>query len=246
MPKTVPKNGSTISVWVDGTQAGTLATAPNVYNQYRVDVSTAFPGLNNTGSLGAGGPVGAFYLDTTKYANGVHTIYWIATDDGGQADGIGSRYFNIVNTGTTANEIKAVGSTIVPDFAAAVPKMDSIARFLVSFDPVSVKRGFDLSAPAEMLEPNRYGVILTEMREVERLELDLGKGLDLKGYLVVGDELRPLPIGSTVDTKKGTFSWLPGPGFLGTYNLLFVQEDEFGIGRRIPVAVTIKPKFRTK
>jgi len=63
---------------------------------------------------------------------------------------------------------------------------------------------------------------------------------------VVGDELRPLPIGSTLDAKKGTFSWLPGPGFLGTYNLVFVQEDEFGIGRRIPVAVTIRPKFRTK
>ncbi|MCX6564567.1 MAG: SBBP repeat-containing protein [Candidatus Aminicenantes bacterium] len=246
LPKTVPKNGSTISVWVDGTQAGTLATAPNVYNQYRVDVSTAFPGLNNTGSPGAGGPVGAFYLDTTKYANGVHTIYWIATDDGGQADGIGSRYFNIVNTGTTANEIKAVGSTIAPDFAAAVPKMGTLGRLPVSFDSVSVKKGFDLSAPAEMIEPDRYGVIRTEMREVERLELDLGKGPGLKGYLVVGEELRGLPIGSTLDTKKGTFSWLPGPGFLGTYNLLFVQEDEFGIGRRIPVVVTIKPKFRAK
>jgi len=241
LTKTVPKDGSTIDVYVDSVKLGNLATAPNVYNQYRVDVSNSFPGLNNSS-----GPVGAFYLDTTKYANGVHTIYWIATDDAAATDGIGSRYFNIVNTGTTANEIKAVGSTIAPDFAAAVPKMDSIARFLVFFDPVSVKRGFDLSAPAEMIEPDRYGVIRTEMREVERLELDLGKGPSLKGYLVVGNELRGLPIGSTLDTKKGTFSWLPGPGFLGTYNLVFVQEDEFGIGRKIPVVVTIKPKFRAK
>jgi hypothetical protein len=128
----------------------------------------------------------------------------------------------------------------------ALPKMDSLGRLPVSFYSVSMKRGFDLSAPAEMIEPDRYGVFRTEMREVERLELDLGKGLDLKGYLVVGDELRGLPVGSTLDAKKGTFSWLPGLGFLGTYNLIFVQEDKFGIGRRIPMVVTIKPKFETK
>jgi len=100
-PKTVPKNGSTIEVYVDSVKVGTLATLPNVYDQYRVDVATAFPGLNNTGGPGAGegGPVGAFFLDTTTYANGVHTIYWVATDDAGAADGIGSRYFNIVNVG---------------------------------------------------------------------------------------------------------------------------------------------------
>jgi len=240
-PKTVPTDGSTIDVYVDSVKVGNLATAPNVYNQYRVDVATAFPGLNNSG-----GPVGAFYLDTTKYTNGVHTIHWIATDDANAAEGIGSRYFNIMNTGTTANEIKTVGSTIISDFAESLPNMDSLGRLPVSFDPVSMKRGFDLSAPAEMIEPDRFGVIRTEIREVERLELDLGKGLDLKGYLVVGEELRPLPIGSTLDSQKGTFSWLPGPGFLGTYNLIFVQKDGFGIGRRIPAVVTIKPKFETK
>jgi len=244
--KTVPKDGSTIDVYVDSVKVGNLATAPNVYDQYRVDVSTAFPGLNNTGAPGAGGPVGAYFLDTTKYPNGVHTIAWVATDDEGAADGIGSRYFNIMNTGTTANEIKTVGSTIIPDFAESLPKMDSLGMLPVSFDPVSMKRGFDLSAPAEMIEPDRYGVIRTEIREVERLELGFGKGMVFKGYLVMGDELRGLPVGSALDTKKGTFSWLPGPGFLGTYNLIFVQKDGFGIGRRIPVAVTIRPKFETK
>jgi hypothetical protein len=105
LTKTVPKNGSTILVYVDGAYAGNLGTAPNVYNQYRADVSTAFPGLNNTGAPGAGGPVGAYLLDTTKYANGVHTIQWVATDDAGAADGIGSRYFKVVNTGSPADAI---------------------------------------------------------------------------------------------------------------------------------------------
>jgi len=93
LPKTVPKDGSTIIVWVDGVALADLSSPPNVYDQYRSDVSGLFPGLNNSG-----GPVGAYFLDTTKYANGVHTIHWIATDNAGQADGIGSRYFNILNS----------------------------------------------------------------------------------------------------------------------------------------------------
>jgi|GEM_PF-759945 len=94
-PKTMPKDGSTIDVYVDSVKVGNLAAAPNVYDQYRADVATAFPGLNNSD-----GPVGACYLDTTGLANGVHTIYWIARDDAGAADGIGSRYFNVVNAGS--------------------------------------------------------------------------------------------------------------------------------------------------
>jgi len=103
LPKTVPKDGSTIQVYVDGQSVGDLKTAPNVYDQYRVDMATAFPGLNNSN-----GPVGAFYLDTTKYANGVHTIHWIARDDQGAADGIGSRYFNI---GTASQTLVSIAVT---------------------------------------------------------------------------------------------------------------------------------------
>jgi len=105
-PKTVPKDGSAIDVYVDGVRVGNLSIPPNVYDQYRADVSTAFPGLNNSD-----GPVGGFYLDTTAYANGVHTISWTAMDDQGAADGIGSRYFTIFNAaaGTIAKWRIAVG-----------------------------------------------------------------------------------------------------------------------------------------
>jgi len=240
MPKTVPKDGSTIEVYVDGAKLGNLATAPNVYNQYRVDVSTNFPGFNNTGGPGAGGPVGAFYLDTTKLTNGVHTIYWIATDDQGAADGIGSRYFNVVNTGTSANVL----SHCEP-LGVAITQLDSILNLPPSFSPLSVKRGFDLTAPPETILPDTYGSIHIAMREVERVEIDLGKGTSYRGYLVVGDQLRPLPIGSTLNPLTGTFSWLPGPGFLGEYELVFVAQEASGAAQRIPVRVTIRPKFMT-
>ncbi|MCX6563291.1 MAG: hypothetical protein NTU60_06765, partial [Candidatus Aminicenantes bacterium] len=238
MPKTVPKDGSTIEVYVDGAKLGNLATAPNVYNQYRVDVSTNFPGFNNTGGPGAGGPVGAFYLDTTKLTNGVHTIYWIATDDAGAADGIGSRYFNVVNTGTSANVL----SHCEP-LGVANTHLDSILNLPLSFDPLYIKRGFDLTAPPETILPDNYGSFQIEIREVERVEIDLGKGIGYQGYLVVGDQLRPLPIGSTLDQLTGTFSWMPGPGFVGAYDLVFIREAGSGMIRRIPIKVTIKPKF---
>ena len=101
-PGTVPKDGHLITVYVDSVLRGSLSTPPNLYNAYRPDVSNNFPGLNNTGGpgTGEGGPVGAFFLNTTAFANGVHTIFWIAYDDAGQGDGIGSRFFNILNVET--------------------------------------------------------------------------------------------------------------------------------------------------
>ena len=41
--------------------------------------------------------VGYFYLDTTRLANGVHSISWVARDTGGGATGMGSRYFIVAN-----------------------------------------------------------------------------------------------------------------------------------------------------
>jgi hypothetical protein len=88
-PNTIPIDGSTINVWVDGVPLG-----QPVYNQYREDIATLFPNYNNSS-----GAVGYFYLDTTAYLNGVHTIAWSAKDNADNQDGIGSRYFTIVNVG---------------------------------------------------------------------------------------------------------------------------------------------------
>jgi hypothetical protein len=83
----IPIDGSTITVMVDGVAIG----HPH-YNQYRSDIATFFPGLANSN-----GAVGFFYLDTTKLANGVHTISWVVYDNQGRGDGIGSRYFTVEN-----------------------------------------------------------------------------------------------------------------------------------------------------
>jgi hypothetical protein len=87
-PYHIPRDGSTINVYVDGVNIGRP-----VYNIYRSDIANLFPGYAN-----CNGAIGYFYLDTTAYENGVHTIQWTATDSGGNSDGIGSRYFTIQNT----------------------------------------------------------------------------------------------------------------------------------------------------
>jgi len=84
---TVPTDGSTVQVFVDGNFKGTAQ-----YNLFRNDIATLFPGYNNTN-----GAIGVFTIDTTTLSNGVHTIFWVVTDNQGRADGIGSRYFWVLN-----------------------------------------------------------------------------------------------------------------------------------------------------
>jgi uncharacterized repeat protein (TIGR01451 family) len=88
-PYMIPTNGSTITAYLDGVPLG-----HPTYDNYRSDIATLFPGLANSN-----GAVGFFYIDTTALANGVHTISWSVTDNAGRSDGIGSRYFNVANTG---------------------------------------------------------------------------------------------------------------------------------------------------
>ncbi|MGH9665447.1 MAG: hypothetical protein ACRD9L_13570, partial [Bryobacteraceae bacterium] len=86
-PHSIPIDGSTIFVIVDNQVVG-----HPVYNLYRVDIATLFPGYINSQ-----GAVGYFTLDTGSLTNGIHTIAWSVTDDAGHVAGIGSRYFFVTN-----------------------------------------------------------------------------------------------------------------------------------------------------
>ncbi len=86
-PNMIPTDGSTIEVYIDG-----LPVGHPVYNQPRADIEQLFPGYQNTD-----GAVGYFYVNTTLYPNGLHTISWLVKDNAGNAAGIGSRYFIIAN-----------------------------------------------------------------------------------------------------------------------------------------------------
>ncbi len=86
-PKTIPLDGSTLDVFLDGVPIGKVT-----YGFLRPDIQLLFPGFQNTDSA-----VGYFDLDTTAYENGPHNIAWRVEDEAGSGDGIGSRYFMIEN-----------------------------------------------------------------------------------------------------------------------------------------------------
>jgi hypothetical protein len=86
-PKTIPFDGSTIDVYIDGAMVGHPS-----YNHFRADIAGLFPGYANSN-----GAVGVFQFDSTPLANGLHTISWFVRDDAGAFQGMGSRFFRVQN-----------------------------------------------------------------------------------------------------------------------------------------------------
>jgi hypothetical protein len=213
-PNTIPVDGSTINVWVDGVPLG-----HPVYNQHRADIVAVFPGYNNSS-----GAVGYYYLDTTTYENGIHTIQWTVADNAGNTDGIGSRYFSIQNTDENrTRETVNVNTSQVP---------------LDSFQPVRVKKGY-ADSKTQTVYPGDNGDIFIEIKELERLEIHF---FDDENSTV--STAAPLPIGSTLDTKQGIFYWQPGPGFMGEHRLVFITRQGDNEMYRKQVTIDIRPRGR--
>jgi hypothetical protein len=238
-PNTIPEDGSTINVWVNGVLLG-----KPVYNCCRQDVAALFPGYKN--SNGAGG---YFYLDTTAYMNGVHTISWSAKDKAGNQDGIGSRYFTIVNVNTAAlSGVQTVNSINFPPGKQQMHISHSLLQQArISYEPVVVKKGYDRDALDQSLYMNTTGIITIGMKEDERLEIVLSPvpalGSTTYGYMMVGKQRLLLPVGSTLDSVNGIFYWQPGPGFFAQYRFVFVERRADGSRCKKFINVVIEPKY---
>ncbi|MCP4151700.1 MAG: hypothetical protein GY757_28410 [bacterium] len=233
-PNSIATNGSTLNVYVNGVNLGNLT-----YGIYRPDIAGLFPGYGNSSGAGA-----SFSMDTTAYDNGVHTIAWSATDSDGNTDGIGSRYFSIQNSGSITQSKS--GATIpAPLF------IKESSRFPVDLSkPVYFKKGFS-QAKGNLVSPDKEGVIHLAVRELERVVIELdgnmvaldskqnASGFRFTGFQPVGKSFRPLPIGSTFDYERGIFYWQPGPGFVGSYNLVFVDNAR-RVLRRIKIEIGSK------
>lgn len=203
-PNCIPTDGSTITVQIDG-----VAVAHPVYNQFRSDIATFFPGRCNTP-----GPVGYYIFNTTTLSNGVHTIAWVAFDNQNHGDGLGSRYFNVFNTS---------GPSAPPDLPLP-PEFSGT---------VTLRRGYDAVQAPEPVGADDRGWRVVEAEELDRIEMDLGA---VDGYSVANADRTPLPPGSTL--KDGVFYWQLGPGFRGSYYLIFQQPG----GKIVPVNVRVRPK----
>ena len=255
LPNKIPEDGHTIIVWIDGIDVGKCK-----YNIYRKDIAVLFPGYANSN-----GAMAYFDFDTTAYKNGVHTIQWTAVDNAGNVDGIGSRYFTIQNTVGSAEgmaqsaertaEFFNVQSSIFNFNPSPVPPGHS--------NPIRVRKGYNQNLNPHKRFPDETGNIFIEIEELERLEVQLFEGTgglaplsnaplpdfpgpptnNRMGFLVVGDQLRTLPIGSTFNPQRGIFSWMPGPAFVGTYRFVFIEEKQNSEWSKTFITVNILPKF---
>ena len=223
-PKVIPKDGSTLMVYVDGLPLGSPS-----YNHYRPDVSSTFPGLANSG-----GPVGFKIIDTTTLTEGLHTIVWTATDSAGVTSGLGSRFFRVLNG----------GSSSVTSAATATMSSARLAIVPVDGSPLVARRSWDADTPWRHYSAGRSGRIVIRGEEIDRFELALGggSGEHYAGYLRVGEQLTPLPIGSHLGSGSGTFTWSPGVGFVGTYDLVFVRSAGARAVSRREVRIILQPK----
>jgi hypothetical protein len=241
LPNNIPTNGSTINVYVDGVYLGHPA-----YNIYRKDIAGLFPGYANSS-----GAAGYFYLDTTAYENGVHTIQWTATDNAGNTDGIGSRYFTIQNTGGNAvsmaqSKKHKTAASMIQDCKFKI----NLEHVPIDYSlPIQIKKGYKQDGVPLEIYPDNNGIINIRLRELERLEIHFSEGTRglapwwrYAGYQVVSHQLKPLPPGSTFDRERGIFYWQMGVGFIGEYQLVFFQKDKNDTISKRFIKINILPK----
>jgi hypothetical protein len=235
-PKHIPTDGSTINVFVDGVNIG----HPH-YNNYRKDIAELFPDFSNSE-----GAVGYFYFDTTGYADGVHTIQWTAADNEGSTDGIGSRYFTIRNTGDDRVGLQAADSSNARRNSARYFHVSQLKDIPIEDTEVTgISTGFDKNTRPGRIGWAENGVFTATIKELERLEIDLSHSMELTGgYLINGQRLQSLPIGSTLDIKNKKYYWQPGPGFTGEYRLVFIFNGDEKTTMRKHMVVKIEPKFK--
>ena len=211
-------------MYVDG-----VAIGHPVYNQSRSDIATLFPGRANTN-----GAVGYLQFDTRTLANGVHTIAWGVTDNAGNAEGIGSRYFTVLNGASSSILSSATVTNAVSLFEAPVREaapsagesvgqpVSALELVPVNDQPTYVQKGFEPGTPLEYVESRGRGRAARESEPRSSASCASPsdpptsyEGDGYEGYMVKGSELAALPAGSFLDKKTGEFFWQPGPGFVG-------------------------------
>ena len=146
----------------------------------------------------------------------MHTIAWVVTASNGQVDGIGSRYFTIVN-----------GSSLT---LAGQP--GALAG------PAVLNAGADFGRPARI--DARSGRRLVLAHELERVVVDAssaGAG-SYEAYRVVNGRLDALPIGASFDRSRGVLYWQPSVGYVGDYDFVIVN----GKKERTQVRVVLQPQ----
>ncbi len=257
LPKTIPSYG--IDVYVDGIILGKAT-----YGIYNENVHDLFPGYNNSDGAGF-----YYWLNTLDLDNGMHTIQCVVTDSNDITDGIGSRYFYVKNIGTINSlsqtsdreyhlmtEIADIpvdyleplrikkgygkeddSQVIYPDENGVVNvEIKELERIMVRLNPSEPT----IPGDREHREP-RGKDLRFEQQKAPVPTRD--HPFEYSGYLVMGDQIWSLPIGSSLNTKGSIFYWQPGVAYFGEYQLVFVGKGPDGEMKKKFMNVKIIPKF---
>jgi hypothetical protein len=224
-----PPGGGTVRVVVDGVF---LPQVPSGWNT-RTDLAALFPAADYPG---IGTALGVAAFDSTSLANGVHTLSWVVTDNLGAASGIGSRYFTVSN-GALFLDPDSFRLTASAE-ATAVKKAEATGN--QKGGSLIGRRGFDPDTSYRTYKADADGRITIQAEELDRIEVlldGIGGERRIEGALRVGSTLAPLPIGSRIDPTTRTFTWHPGVGFVGAYDLVLAGRD---------VRIVLNPKGSTR
>jgi hypothetical protein len=254
------------------------------YGALRDDIASIFPGFSNGNNAG-----GAFYIDANQISlsNARHQIGWLVYDDCGRVDGVGSRFFNFLNSGgaqaiasatspegpVLSQSNPAPSQTLLPPDAGrqqgrraarpgpasrparaaegrqsrtAAVRTRPVARqepmVSVPSEPVAVRQ---LNGEWQNVPRTPAGTHVIEVAQDGWIQVQLpGAGsAGYVGYQTVNGMRRELPVGSSLDSTTGIFYWQPGPGFLGSFDLLFAGGR--GTGDPVKVRIVVGEPMRS-
>jgi hypothetical protein len=241
-------SGGSRTMTIDSVPASGSTPYGITYGSNRTDIAAAFPGFSDSNSAG-----GAAALDSRVYANGTYQIGWLVYDSCNNGEGIGSRFFTMLNSGSDSPVVGAVearGSLVVRGRGPTFARVGEPAGFGTSAlrdsgtsaprDPLWLVRGI-----GEVERPIVPGARVW-LSQTGRIEIHVTRpggvpepGVRYEGYLEHDDVLASLPLGSSFDARTGSFFWQPVAGFLGTYpvRILAVRGDTVERVWSVPVEV---------
>jgi hypothetical protein len=238
-------NNGRVFMTIDGAPPYFVAN----YGDPRNDIAAGFPGFSNGNGAG-----GAYFLDTTTYTNGTHYIGWYVVDSCNRADGMGSRPFNIQNTSGDAPlapiPAALLDSKHLADAYTAFPHVDRPVTDVPAPDRAEALRIARTGTRALVpLPADPSGLHTALIGQQDRVELYLpassaparttSRPARYEAYQVVGGTLRRLPIGSSFDPDRGIFYWQPVPGYLGSFDFVFLRTASQVPDRRFSVRLVV-------
>jgi hypothetical protein len=262
-----PPDGGTVTAYIDGTPIGT----PGGWVS-RADLTALFSAASYPGVSKALGVIGIDTTSVANGVHSIFWVVTATNGEtdgiGSRFITVANSSLHTASTiegqsGLSIDAQPATGASVrlaAPALLSPSGISDAQLRELVNSAPqrqapIMGRRGFNLTAPFNSYSPANGPATMTA-EELDRIELHFngepesatagvaGEAIarHYTGYMRVGANLGPLPIGSHLDNAAGVFTWTPGVGFIHDYDLVFVRWSEGRVVDRAEIRVTLLPR----